>query len=177
MKGTKSKASKVLLSGSIDPDVYEALQAHCRRRPHMSRSAVVSRALRQYLLPDYQEERERVLAANLDRLWWHQHNLADRLDRDIATTREMLAMLVRTFYIHVPEVPESQREGAILSGEQRFNRFLAVVAEHLGPGKSSLQRMPEPEIVESIEEPPVPPNRQANEPTTNLKPETVDAGH
>lgn len=177
MKGTKSKASKVLLSGSIDPDVYEALQAHCRRRPQTSRSAVVSRALRQYLLPDYQEERERVLAANLDRLWWHQHNLADRLDRDLATVREMLAMLVRTFYIHIPEVPEPQREGAILSGEQRFNRFLAVVAEHLGPGKSSLQRMPEPEIVEAMQEPPVPPNRGANEPTTNLKPETVDAGN
>jgi hypothetical protein len=52
----------------------------------------------------------------------------------------------------------------------------AHVVEHLGPGKSSLQRMPEPEIVESIEEPPVPANREANERTTNLKPETVDAG-
>lgn len=177
MKGSKSKASKVLLSGSIDPDVYEALQAHCRRRPQVSRSAVVSRALRQYLLPDYQEERERVLAANLDRLWWHQHNLGDRLDRDIATVREMLAMLVRTFYIHIPEVPEAQREGAILSGEQRFNRFLAVVAEHLGPGKSALRRMPEPAIAEANEDPFVSPSSNADSPNEDLSSEAIDAGH
>ena len=177
MKCSKNNASKVLLSGSIDPDVYEALQVHCRRRPQVSRSAVVSRALRQYLLPDYQEERERVLAANLDRLWWHQHNLADRLDRDLATVREMLAMLVRTFYIHIPEIPESQREGAILSGEQRFNRFLAVVAEHLGPGKSSLQRMPEPAIVEPLEEPHNGPASQKDSLANDTNPETVNAGN
>lgn len=177
MKGNKSKASKVLLSGSIDPDVYAALQAHCQRHPQVSRSAVVSRALRQYLLPDYQEERERVLAANLDRLWWHQHNLADRLDRDLVTIREMLAMLVRTFYIHTPEVPESQREGAILSGEQRFNRFLVVVAEHLGPGKSALQRMPESAIAEASEDPFVPSSGSADSSVNDFNPEAIDAGH
>lgn len=145
MKGGKTKANKVLLSGSIDPDVYEALQTHCRRRPQLSRSAVVSRALRQYLLPDYQEERERVLAANLDRLWWHQHHLADRLDRDLRLVREMLALLVRTYYIHTPEIPEADRQAAVLSGEKRFSRFLAKVAEQAGPGKSALEQMPQPD--------------------------------
>lgn len=145
MKGSKCKANKVLLSGSIDPDVYAALQSHCSRHPQGSRSAVVSRALRQYLLPDYQEERERVLAANLDRLWWHQHHLADRLDRELRLVREMLALLVRTYYIHTPEVPEVDRQAAVLSGEKRFNRFLAKVAEQAGPGKSALEQTPQPE--------------------------------
>lgn len=151
MKGSKTKANKVLLSGSIDPDVYEALQTHCRRRPQVSRSAVVSRALRQYLLPDYQEERERVLAANLDRLWWHQHHLADRLDRELRLVREMLALLVRTYYIHTPEIPEADRQAAVLSGEKRFSRFLAKVAEQAGPGKSALEQMPQPESLSPLD--------------------------
>lgn len=140
-----SKENKVLLSGSIDPDVYAALQEHCRRYPQSSRSAVVSRALRQFLLPDYQEEQHRVLAANLDRLLWYQHNLADRLERELRLVREMLALLVRTYYIHTPEVPEPERQGAVVSGEKRFNRFLAKVAEQIGPGKSALERMPQEE--------------------------------
>jgi hypothetical protein len=142
-KTFKSKENKVLLSGSIDADVHAALQEHCRRHPQVSRSAVVSRALRQFLLPDYQEERQRVLAANLDRLLWHQRNTADRLERELRIVREMLALLVRSYYIHTPEVPEQERQGAVISGEKRFSRFLAKVAAQVGPGKSALEQMPQ----------------------------------
>ena len=147
MSRTKGEKNKVLVSGSIDPDVFEALQTHCRANPRQSRSRVISDALRRRLFPEHQEERERVLTANLDRLYWHQHNHADRVARDLRTVQEMLALFVRTFYIHIPEPPADAREAAAVRGEQRLNRFLQRLAEQVGPGKSALERMPEPAVV------------------------------
>lgn len=141
------KTNKVVISGSIDADVVEALTKHCEANPRLSRSAVMTQALRQLLFPEHQEERERVLTENLDRLWWHQHNQADRMNRDLRTIEEMLALFVRTFYNHTPQVPENQRDAAAVSGEKRFSQFLEVLAANLGPGKSALERMPTPGIV------------------------------
>lgn len=141
-----TKPSKVMLSGTVDPDVFDALVHYCAAHPRQSRSQVVTRALRQLLLPEYQEERERVLAENLDRMYWHQHNQADRVNRDLRTLTEMLALLVRTFYNHTPAVPDGMRAAAAADGEARFARFLEVLAEHVGPGRSALERMPEPAV-------------------------------
>ena len=100
-----------MLSGTWDPDVFEALARYCAAHPRQSRSAVLTWALRQLLLPEYQEERERVLAENLDRMYWHAHNHAERVNRDLRVLTEMLALGVRTFYNHTPAVPEGMRGG------------------------------------------------------------------
>lgn len=139
--------NKVRLTGSIEPDVADALEAFCRNHPKLSRSAVMAQALRRFLFPDYQEERERVLTENLDRLYWRQSRHAERVDRELRVIREMLALFVRTFYNHTPEVPPSERSAAAIKGEQRFSRFQKVLAEHLGPGKSALEQMPEEAVV------------------------------
>ena len=143
MSDKGAKDHKVLVSGSIDPDVFELLQAHCRAHPRLSRSAVMSRALRQLLSPEHQEERERVLTDNLDRLYWRLHNHADRVDGDLRLVKEMLTLFVRTFYNHVPELPPEVREAAAMQGERRLRRFMEVLAENVGTGKSRLERMPE----------------------------------
>jgi len=147
MPRSKGDKHKVLVSGSIDPDVFEALERHCRAHPSRSRSAVITQALRQLLSPDYQEERERVISENLDRLYWHQHNQALHARQELRTLKEMLALLVRTFYNHTPEIPEGQRQAAAASGEKRFNQFLDALAAQVGPGPSALERMPKPAIV------------------------------
>lgn len=143
----------VRLTGTIEEDVHEALEAHCRSHPEVSRSSVMARALRRFLFPEHQEERERMLTENFDRLYWHQHNHADRVDRELRMVREMLALFVRTFYNHTAEIPPGERRAAKLSGEVRFDRFLKALAENVGPGKSALERMPEPGIVTPEEAP------------------------
>jgi len=156
------KNNKVVISGSIDADVVEALTKHCEANPRLSRSAVMTQALRQLLFPEHQEERERVLTENLDRLWWHQHNQADRVNRELRTIEEMLALFVRTFYNHTPQVPDNHRDAAATSGEKRFSQFLEALAANLGPGKSVLERMPEPAVV--------PPDDDAASPTPVSQP-------
>ena len=148
-----TRKHKVLVSGSIDPEVFEALEKHCRAHPSRSRSAVITQALRQLLSPDFQEERERVLSANLDRLYWHQHNQAGYTKQELRTIKEMIALLIRTFYNHTPEIPEGQRQAAAANGEKRFNQFLEVLATQIAPGQSALERMPEPAVVAETDVP------------------------
>jgi len=88
-----------------------------------------------------------VLTANLDKLYWHQHNQGSYVREELRTLREMVALLTRTFYNHMPEIPESQRQAAAISGEKRFNQFLEVLVMQIGPGQSALERMPEPAMV------------------------------
>ena len=152
----------VRLTGTIEADVHKALENHCRSHPETSRSAVMARALRRFLFPEHGEERERVLTENFDRLYWHQHNHADRMDRELRVIREMLAMFVRTFYNHTVDIPPGDRRAAKLSGEARFDRFLQALAENTGPGKSALERMPEPDVVRA-EDAPDPENNNQEE--------------
>lgn len=133
---------KVPVSASLDVDVFAALERHCRAHPQASRSQVMNRALRQFLLPDYQEERQRVLAETLDRLCWQEHNHAKLLAQDLRKLHQMVALFVRTFYNHTPEVPLSERESAAAGGERRFRQFLQVLSETTGAELSPLQLMP-----------------------------------
>ncbi len=153
MATSKAGKHKVLVSGSIDPDVFEALERHCRAHPSRSRSAVITQALRQLLSPDHQEERERVLTANLDKLYWHQHNQAGHVRQELRAIKEMVALLARTFYNHTPEIPEGQRQAAAISGEKRFNQFLEALAAQIEPGQSALEGMPEPAVVTADDAP------------------------
>ena len=135
---------KVMVSGSLDPEVFAALEKHCRANPHVSRSQVMNRAVRQFLLPDYQEARQRVVAETLDRLVWQQHNQAKGMAQEQRKLYELVMLLARTFYYHIPEVPAGERPAAVASGDKRFHRFLAVLAENAGDGPSPLQLMPQP---------------------------------
>lgn len=134
---------KIMVSASLDADVFTALEKHCRAHPQLSRSQVMNQAMRQFLLPDYQEERQRVLAETLDRLCWQQHNQGKRTGQELRTLYELVMLLARTFYYHTPEVPPDQRAAAVMSGDKRFNRFLAVLAENAGDGPSPLELMPQ----------------------------------
>jgi hypothetical protein len=143
--------NKILVSGTIDPEVFQALCRYCQVNPSQSRSAIMSLALRQFLSPEHQEERQRVVAENLDRLYWHAQNHAKRMNQELRVIREMLALFVRTFYNHTPGVPEDRRDAAAADGQARFVRFLEILAEHAGDGPSALELMPELTVVEQRE--------------------------
>ncbi len=138
--------NKVLVSGTIDPEVFESLTRYCQAHPNRSRSQVMSLALSQFFSPEQQDQRQRVVAQNLDRLYWHVHNHSKRMSQELRVIREMLALFVRTFYNHMPDVPEEHREAAAADGQLRFAHFLEILAEHAGSGPSALELMPEPAV-------------------------------
>ena len=76
-------------------------------------------------------------------------NLIQRIDRrrvyDQQVLKEMVGLLIRSFFNHIPAVPPKERDAAPISGKARFNRFLDALAANLRSGESALNDLPVPE--------------------------------
>jgi hypothetical protein len=59
--------------------------------------------------------------------------------------KEMVGLGVRSFLNHTPAVPESGKAAALLSGKQRFGRYLDLVAANVRGGDSVLGDVTSPE--------------------------------
>jgi hypothetical protein len=66
----------------------------------------------------------------------------------------MIGLAVRMYLNHTPEVPEDAKEAALLSGHNRFELYLDVLAENLRRRRSVLSEEPEqePSITEETDE-------------------------
>lgn len=136
-----NKANKVPISGRIDPDLMRSLDRFCELHKK-SRSEVMTAALRFFVTPEYQEEREKVITETLDRLYWTTHRLDRRLKRETHILKEMLGLFVRAFYNHTPRIADPLQEEFKALGKQRFEAFMEVLAAHVQPGQSMLEQLP-----------------------------------
>ena len=126
-----SKGNKVPVSGRIEPQLLAAVDRFCQTH-HQTRSDVLARGLRWIVTPEFQEERERVLAETLDRIFLRLTRHDQRVQRELHILSEMLALFVRAYYNHTPRVPEPAREEFRASGKERFEAFMEALAEHVG---------------------------------------------
>lgn len=53
------------------------------------------------------------------------------MQRDLGILGETLAMFIRLYLTHTPEIPDSQKETASNMGGRRYEKFLAAVADQL----------------------------------------------
>lgn len=60
------------------------------------------------------------------------------LGRELVTIRELIALLARTYLNHTPEVTESERDAASLSGQLRFARLVELLRRNVKDGISIL---------------------------------------
>lgn len=158
-----SKGNKVPISGRIEPELLAALDRFCQTH-HQTRSDVLARGLRWIVTPEFQEERERVVAETLDRIFLRLARHDQRVQRELHILSEMLALFVRAYYNHTPRVPDPAREEFRASGKERFEAFMEALAEHVGPGKSMLEQVPAWERVrqDDVAEVPEPPEENAD---------------
>lgn len=136
-----SKVIKEKISGRVDPDLLAAVDRYCQAT-RQTRSDVLSRGLRWAVTPEYQEERERVVAETLDRIVWQLARLDSRVRREMNIVQEMVGLFVRAYYNHTPRIPEPSRNEFRAAGKERFDAFMAALAEHVGPGRSMLEQTP-----------------------------------
>jgi hypothetical protein len=136
-----SKAIKEKISGRVDPDLLAAVDRYCQAN-RQTRSDVLTRGLRWAVTPEYQEERERVVAETLDRIAWQLARLDGRVRREMNVLQEMLGLFVRAYYNHTPKIPEPSRNEFRAAGKERFDAFMQALAENVGPGRSMLEQVP-----------------------------------
>jgi hypothetical protein len=74
--------------------------------------------------------------------------LEQRLRIDLQVVKELIGLGMRSFFNHTPPVPDNGKTAALVSGKQRFQRYLDLVASNLRGGDSVLGDVPLPEPTE-----------------------------
>lgn len=139
MSNTARKS--VQMTVYLEPDVADALLVYWKRT-NKGKSTIINDAVRAILMPPVDSDVTVELRKSIDRLT-HQFQKHDKQNHnELDLIKEMLAVFVRTYLNHTPEVPREHRAAAGASGRQRFERYLALLIDSLRPGRSILESAP-----------------------------------
>ena len=122
---------KTRLSVYLDPETDRALEAFAGARGK-SKSLVAEAAIASFLSPDAAERQEAAIARRLDQ----QARVAERLERNLGISIEMLALFVRFWLTTTPAVPEAGQAAAQAKGRERYEGFVAALGRRLAKGAS-----------------------------------------
>tara|TARA_R110001606_G_scaffold353734_4_gene504398 strand:- start:269 stop:736 length:468 start_codon:yes stop_codon:yes gene_type:complete len=118
----------------VSPENFHWLKAMAKR-PSLSESVIVDRALTAYRVGEADNQREAAITRRLDRLT----RQFGRIERDNLVLAETLATFVHYFLTVTPPMPANQVEAARAKGDLRFDLFIRQVAEALRSGQRILQ--------------------------------------
>ena len=104
----------------------------------MPYSVVLANAAKEALLSPANGTCEEELKALRQHVLARVNTIEHNLGRELATVRELLAILVRIYLNHTPELPESQHDPASISGRLRFARVRELLQRNVDEGISIL---------------------------------------
>jgi hypothetical protein len=134
----------------MEPDTLQAAKARAVQ-DGVTVSEVLAAAAKRTLIDNDRQHTDAQLLAAVERVF----NLLQRIDRrrvyDQQVLKEMVGLLIRSFFNHIPAVPPKEKEAALMSGKVRFNRWLDILARNLRSGQSVLNDLPVPEQAERNE--------------------------
>jgi predicted transcriptional regulator len=122
---------KTRLSVYLDPETDRALEAFADARGK-SKSLVAEAAIASFLSPDAAQRQEAAITRRLDQ----QTRVAERLERNLGISIEMMALFVRFWLTTTPAVPEAGQAAAQAKGRERYEGFVAALGRRLAKGSS-----------------------------------------
>jgi hypothetical protein len=137
---------RVQITVFLEPNVHQAAKQRAGEMK-LSLSATVAEAAKESLLSSYRSERETEILKATERNLYALRRLDQRMRIELQVLKELIGLGMRSFFNHIPPVPESGKTAALLSGKQRFQRYLDLVAANLRGGDSILAGVPLPEPV------------------------------
>ena len=99
---------------------------------------VVADAATQTLLATYRCDREAEILKAVERVFFKLQKLEKHQHLDLLILKEMVGLGIRAYFNHTPEVLESQRSVAQLSGKARYHHYLDTLARNLRQNQSIL---------------------------------------
>jgi hypothetical protein len=138
---------RVQVSVFLEPEVHKAAKQRAGEMK-ISLSATVAEAAKESLLSSYRSERENQILKAAERNFYAVRRLEQRLRIDLQVVKELIGLGMRSFFNHTPPVPDNGKTAALVSGKQRFQRYLDLVASNLRGGDSVLGDVPLPEPTE-----------------------------
>ena len=126
----------------IDEETLKAAKARAAEEC-VSPSRIIVAVARRSLVDAAQNSEARILQA-VERVF----HLLQRIDRrrgyDDQVLKEMVGLMVQSFFNHTPAIPEKDKKAALYSGKARFSRYLDTLAANLRAGQSILNDLPAP---------------------------------
>ena len=140
------KGNRVQVTVRVEPQVLQAAKQRASEMK-VSLSAALAEAAKESLLSSYRSEREQEILKAADRNFHALRRLEQQVRLDIQVLKEMVGLGMRSFFNHTTAIPDTLKTAALLSGKQRFHRFLDLLARNLRTGESILSDIPslEPE--------------------------------
>jgi hypothetical protein len=140
------KGNRIQVTVRLEPRVLQAAKQRASEMK-VSLSAALAEAAKESLLSSYRSEREQEILKAADRNFHALRRLEQQVRLDIQVLKEMVGLGMRSFFNHTTAIPDTLKTAALLSGKQRFHRFLDLLARNLRTGESILSDVPslEPE--------------------------------
>ena len=135
----------------LAPEVHRAAKQRAEAMK-LSLSATVADAAKESLLSSYRSDREKEILAAAERNFFAVRRLEQRMRTELLVLKELIGTGMQSFFNHIPAVAESGKTAALVSGKQRFLRYLDHVASHLRAGESILGQVPLPGSDEALAE-------------------------
>jgi hypothetical protein len=135
------KGNRVQVTVRLEPRVLQAAKQRASEMK-VSLSAALAEAAKESLLSSYRSEREQEILKAADRNFHAVRRLEQQLRLDIQVLKEMVGLGMRSFFNHTTAIPDMLKTAALLSGKQRFHRFLDLLARNLRTGESILSDIP-----------------------------------
>jgi hypothetical protein len=135
------KGNRVQVTVRLEPRVLLAAKQRASETK-VSLSAALAEAAKESLLSSYRSEREQEILKAADRNFHALRRLEQQLRLDIQVLKEMVGLGMRSFFNHTTAIPDALKTAALLSGKQRFHRFLDLLARNLRTGESILSDVP-----------------------------------
>lgn len=134
------KPHKVRFTVWLAPAAMEAAKVRSRQ-DGVSVSEALGEAATESLLRSRADAEVQIVKA-VERVFY----LVQRTDRkrgfDQQVLKEMVGLMVLSFFNHTPAVPEMNKKAALLDAKVRFHRFLDTLAANLRGGRSILSDLP-----------------------------------
>jgi hypothetical protein len=152
---------RVQVTVFLEPQVHQAAKQRARDMK-LSLSATVAEAAKESLLSSYRNEREKEILKAAERNFYAVRRLEQRMRIELQVLKELIGLGMRSFFNHTPPIPDSGKAAALLSGKQRFQRYLDLVASNLRGGDSVLADVPLPELTEAPADSEMPESNRVN---------------
>ena len=144
---------RVQVTVFLEPQVHEAAKQRAGDMK-LSLSATVADAAKESLLSSYRSERDKEILKTTERNFYAVRRLEQRMRIELQVLKELIGLGMRSFFNHTPPIPDTAKAAALLSGRQRFHRYLDLVASNLRGGESVLADVPLPDPADTGVEPP-----------------------
>ncbi len=127
---------KTRLSVYLESEIMAQLAAYAARRDK-SLSLVAEAAIASFLSPDGPDQMEVAFSRRLDRIG----RQADRLERDLGISIEMLALFVRFWLTATPPAMETSQSATQAKGRERFENFVQALGRRMASGRSVVREV------------------------------------